>query len=102
MATTIIAGKTQVTGELKDYEFSSDEAFFRFFINKNVDTGALVNIQLPVPNAAMVEAIKNAGLKGLVNATIDFNHNRIKMSGGVMSNRIRRDPEAPIRSAMMG
>ena len=96
--TTIVAGTTTITGDLKDYEFSDSGARFRFYVQRARDTGALVDIELPKPNEAMVEAIKNSGLKGLSSAIVDFNHNRIKITNltghGLAGTTFKRDSNA--------
>jgi hypothetical protein len=94
--TTIIAGKTQFSGELKHYEFTADTASFEFYINRAVDMGATLRVEMPVPNPSMVEAITKSGLRGIANSTIDFNHNRIKVGSlGATKHFVRTETITP-------
>ncbi|NLF57097.1 MAG: hypothetical protein GX580_05625 [Candidatus Hydrogenedens sp.] len=79
MAMTLIAGKVTISGDIKAYEISESETNFSFYINKSVDSEAVIKVCLPSPNPAMLETIKVAGLRGLANAVVNFNENRIKL-----------------------
>lgn len=106
MSTTIIAGRTTITGDLKDYDFGETNTIFRFYINRAADPSGVISIEMPTPNPTIIQAVKTTGLRTLNNnATVDFNNNRIKLIGAVTNPGFVRDNKDKNRagsSSMIG
>jgi hypothetical protein len=79
--TKITAGTFIVEGLLKDYQFSENDAVFRFFINPK-NPSACIEITMPKPSDTLIKVIERAGVKGLVNSEINFSTQRVKVNVG--------------------
>ena len=74
--TKIIAGTLEVSGEVKNYEFTTDTIIFKFVINP-LDPSKSISVELPRPKESMVAGIQRLGVGNLGGAVINFNKSSI-------------------------
>ena len=79
--TKIVAGSNTLIGKLMYYDFTQDKVVFRTMISER-DIHSYAEFSVPLPNAAMITAIKKAGIKGLQDAEINFNRNIVRLKLG--------------------